>query len=161
MSPPQPVRQLSRSSGGEESLCCCEYINMDGQRTHMLACCCDCEAVDQAFDKWVANKIKDGGFRPFGPKLCWNNKDIVAKIIIDFGVSFGWIPRPLAVLVLLYIWVQLCMCTAMYGYCCVMVLLYTGTTMYWYCYVHVLLCMGTAMYRYYYVRVLLCTGTAV
>ena len=34
-----------------EGLCCCEYENMDGERSHIFACCCDCEAADQVADK--------------------------------------------------------------------------------------------------------------
>ncbi|GFS21470.1 palmitoyltransferase [Elysia marginata] len=38
-------------SGVSEPLCCCEYINMHGEKTHILAICCDCEALDETFDK--------------------------------------------------------------------------------------------------------------
>ena len=38
-------------SGLKEPLCCCEYINMHGEKTHILGICCDCEALDETFDK--------------------------------------------------------------------------------------------------------------
>ncbi|XP_005096754.1 palmitoyltransferase ZDHHC23 [Aplysia californica] len=39
------------SQAAGESLCCCEYENMKGERSHVLAACCDCEALDDTFDK--------------------------------------------------------------------------------------------------------------
>ncbi|XP_064651475.1 palmitoyltransferase ZDHHC23-like [Lineus longissimus] len=36
---------------GDESLCFCEYINDKGDRSHLLACCCDCQALDEAADR--------------------------------------------------------------------------------------------------------------
>jgi len=37
-------------------LCCCEYLNADGERSHILALCCDCEAVDKAADRLFAGQ---------------------------------------------------------------------------------------------------------
>lgn len=34
----------------EDPLCCCEYYNCRGERAHCLACCCECDALDQAAD---------------------------------------------------------------------------------------------------------------
>jgi palmitoyltransferase len=34
----------------EDPLCCCEYFNRRGERAHCLACCCECDALDQAAD---------------------------------------------------------------------------------------------------------------
>lgn len=34
-----------------EPLCCCEYENEHGERSHLLACCCDCQALDEAADR--------------------------------------------------------------------------------------------------------------
>ncbi|OCT93624.1 palmitoyltransferase ZDHHC23 [Xenopus laevis] len=45
-----------RGSETEESLCCCEYINQNGERSHLAACLCDCEAVDEACDRWISRK---------------------------------------------------------------------------------------------------------
>lgn len=44
---------------GEEGLCCCEYVNSRGERSHVAACCCDCEDLDDAFDRW-AKRISAG-----------------------------------------------------------------------------------------------------
>ncbi|XP_071531110.1 uncharacterized protein GABPI isoform X2 [Panulirus ornatus] len=32
-------------------LCCCEYISEDGERSHLLATFCNCEAIDEAFER--------------------------------------------------------------------------------------------------------------
>jgi len=37
----------------ESGLCCCEYVNSQGERSHLLALCCDCEALDSAVDTLV------------------------------------------------------------------------------------------------------------
>jgi len=45
-------------------LCCCEYHNSDGERSHLLALCCDCEALDQAVDRMVSGReVKSGMVR--------------------------------------------------------------------------------------------------
>ncbi|KAK3107111.1 hypothetical protein FSP39_007346 [Pinctada imbricata] len=40
----------------EEALCCCEFEDEKGERSHILACCCNCEAVDQACDSFITCK---------------------------------------------------------------------------------------------------------
>ncbi|XP_031588315.1 palmitoyltransferase ZDHHC23-B isoform X2 [Oreochromis aureus] len=35
------------------ALCCCEYMNRHGQRSHVAACCCDCEDLDDACDRFL------------------------------------------------------------------------------------------------------------
>lgn len=42
----------------EEVLCCCEYVNRHGERSHVAACCCDCEDLDDACDRWEEINIK-------------------------------------------------------------------------------------------------------
>ncbi|KAL5020358.1 hypothetical protein ScPMuIL_003250 [Solemya velum] len=37
----------------EDALCCCEYENMEGERSHILQCCCDCQALDELFDRFI------------------------------------------------------------------------------------------------------------
>uniref|UniRef100_A0A8C9Z5I3 Palmitoyltransferase n=4 Tax=Sander lucioperca TaxID=283035 RepID=A0A8C9Z5I3_SANLU len=37
----------------EETLCCCEYVNRLGERSHVVACCCDCEDLDDACDRFM------------------------------------------------------------------------------------------------------------
>ncbi|XP_049834334.1 palmitoyltransferase ZDHHC23-B [Schistocerca gregaria] len=36
---------------GRDSLCCCEYINRNQERYHMLECCCNCEELDICVDR--------------------------------------------------------------------------------------------------------------
>ncbi|KAG8450067.1 hypothetical protein GDO86_002620 [Hymenochirus boettgeri] len=48
------VKKRPRSgSDTEESLCCCEYINHKGERSHLVACLCDCQDVDDACDSYI------------------------------------------------------------------------------------------------------------
>lgn len=35
----------------DETLCCCEYVNRVGERSHVAACCCDCEDLDDVCDR--------------------------------------------------------------------------------------------------------------
>ncbi|XP_034562123.1 palmitoyltransferase ZDHHC23 isoform X2 [Notolabrus celidotus] len=37
----------------EETLCCCEYVNRHGDRSHVAACCCDCDDLDDACDRFL------------------------------------------------------------------------------------------------------------
>ncbi|XP_041823772.1 palmitoyltransferase ZDHHC23-B [Melanotaenia boesemani] len=37
----------------EDVLCCCEYVNRHGERSHVAACCCDCEDLDDACDRFL------------------------------------------------------------------------------------------------------------
>ena len=34
-----------------EDLCCCEYINSHGQRSHLMTLFCDCAELDDAVDR--------------------------------------------------------------------------------------------------------------
>ncbi|KAG7273334.1 hypothetical protein CRUP_030232 [Coryphaenoides rupestris] len=43
----------SRRSEADEALCCCEYVNRQGERSHVAACCCDCEDLDEVCDRWL------------------------------------------------------------------------------------------------------------
>uniref|UniRef100_A0A8C9W4G5 Palmitoyltransferase n=1 Tax=Scleropages formosus TaxID=113540 RepID=A0A8C9W4G5_SCLFO len=45
--------RASRPPEPNEPLCCCEYVNRHGERSHLAACCCDCEDLDQACDRWL------------------------------------------------------------------------------------------------------------
>lgn len=40
-----------RGSYDDSALCCCEYINEDKERSHLLATLCNCEAIDEAFER--------------------------------------------------------------------------------------------------------------
>ncbi|XP_069115200.1 palmitoyltransferase ZDHHC23-like isoform X2 [Argopecten irradians] len=47
------VMRPSSKVTSTEPLCCCEYENIKGEKSHILACCCDCEALDEAFDRCI------------------------------------------------------------------------------------------------------------
>ncbi|XP_068126984.1 palmitoyltransferase ZDHHC23 [Hyperolius riggenbachi] len=47
---PQPGADL------DDVLCCCEYINRKGERSHLAACLCDCEDLDEVCDRWITCK---------------------------------------------------------------------------------------------------------
>lgn len=40
-----------------EATCCCEYYNIEGQRSHLMATCCDCDALDVACDRSLSNSV--------------------------------------------------------------------------------------------------------
>ena len=44
---------MKKGDVSESGLCCCEYVNSQGERSHLLALCCDCEALDSAVDTLV------------------------------------------------------------------------------------------------------------
>lgn len=45
------VSVLPQGSQDDSALCCCEYINKDKERSHLLATLCNCEAIDEAFER--------------------------------------------------------------------------------------------------------------
>ncbi|MEE6473379.1 hypothetical protein FKM82_009987 [Ascaphus truei] len=48
------MRKKSRAgSDGEEALCCCEFIDQRGEKSHLAACLCDCEDLDETCDRWI------------------------------------------------------------------------------------------------------------
>lgn len=49
-------KRSRRSLDQDDPLCCCEYIDRHGGRSHMAACCCDCEDLDEACDRWMTKK---------------------------------------------------------------------------------------------------------
>ena len=52
-----PLAPNMRAAMGEEGvddpLCCCEYVNSKGERSHLLALFCDCAEVDDMVDRLV------------------------------------------------------------------------------------------------------------
>ncbi|XP_067009768.2 palmitoyltransferase ZDHHC23 isoform X3 [Anabrus simplex] len=34
-----------------DPLCCCEYVNSNDERSHILECCCNCEVLDQTCER--------------------------------------------------------------------------------------------------------------
>ena len=45
--------------GAREPLCCCEYFNEHGDRSHILTCCCDCQAFDEIFERLITCRSFD------------------------------------------------------------------------------------------------------
>ncbi|MBN3299149.1 ZDH23 Palmitoyltransferase, partial [Amia calva] len=54
-------RKGGQPAGEDESLCCCEYVDRQGEKSHLLACCCDCAELDQACDRWLKRESLDPG----------------------------------------------------------------------------------------------------
>jgi palmitoyltransferase len=50
-----PIRRASAAYPQDDTspLCCCEFFNRRGERTHVLQMCCACEEFDEACDLWV------------------------------------------------------------------------------------------------------------
>ncbi|XP_030625466.1 palmitoyltransferase ZDHHC23-B [Chanos chanos] len=46
-------KKAKRALEPDDPLCCCEYVDRHGGRSHMAACCCDCEDLDEACDRWM------------------------------------------------------------------------------------------------------------
>lgn len=53
-------------------LCCCEYYNLRGQRTHLIALCCDCEDLDNAVDQCLK-----------GQGISTEKYEIICKVVSD------------------------------------------------------------------------------
>nr|XP_020660053.1 palmitoyltransferase ZDHHC23 isoform X2 [Pogona vitticeps] len=48
--------KTSRSPEMEDTLCCCEYLDRNGQRSHLAACCCECDDLDECCERWLTCK---------------------------------------------------------------------------------------------------------
>ncbi|XP_010888339.3 palmitoyltransferase ZDHHC23 isoform X1 [Esox lucius] len=46
-------KRANKALEPDEPLCCCEYVDRRGDRSHVAACCCDCEDLDEACDRWL------------------------------------------------------------------------------------------------------------
>ncbi|XP_003219252.1 palmitoyltransferase ZDHHC23 [Anolis carolinensis] len=42
-----------RGPEAEETLCCCEYLDRTGERSHLAACLCDCQDLDEGCERWL------------------------------------------------------------------------------------------------------------
>ncbi|KAG7225021.1 hypothetical protein INR49_014476, partial [Caranx melampygus] len=51
-------KRASKVHEEEETLCCCEYVNRHGERSHVAACCCDCEDLDDACDRLLKREAQ-------------------------------------------------------------------------------------------------------
>ncbi|KAK9402328.1 palmitoyltransferase ZDHHC23 [Crotalus adamanteus] len=46
----------ARAAELEDTLCCCEYLDRKGQRSHLAACLCECEDLDECCERWMTCK---------------------------------------------------------------------------------------------------------
>ncbi|KAH0625028.1 hypothetical protein JD844_033046 [Phrynosoma platyrhinos] len=37
----------------EDTLCCCEYLDRNGKRSHLAACFCECDDLDECCERWL------------------------------------------------------------------------------------------------------------
>ncbi|XP_048202600.1 palmitoyltransferase ZDHHC23 isoform X1 [Perognathus longimembris pacificus] len=52
----KPVKKKKTEEPELEPLCCCEYIDQNGEKNHMAACLCDCQDLDEGCDRWLTCK---------------------------------------------------------------------------------------------------------
>ncbi|XP_036913300.1 palmitoyltransferase ZDHHC23 isoform X2 [Sturnira hondurensis] len=53
------VKAMKKNKAEEpelEPLCCCEYIDRNGEKNHVAACLCDCQDLDEGCDRWITCK---------------------------------------------------------------------------------------------------------
>ncbi|KAK7123763.1 hypothetical protein R3I93_022011 [Phoxinus phoxinus] len=55
------TKRSRRTLDQDDPLCCCEYIDRHGGRSHMAGCCCDCEDLDEACDRWMKKESQNPG----------------------------------------------------------------------------------------------------
>ncbi|XP_030890303.1 palmitoyltransferase ZDHHC23 isoform X4 [Leptonychotes weddellii] len=52
----KPVKKNKAEEPELEPLCCCEYIDRNGEKNHVAACLCDCQDLDEGCDRWMTCK---------------------------------------------------------------------------------------------------------
>ncbi|XP_035130030.3 palmitoyltransferase ZDHHC23 isoform X3 [Callithrix jacchus] len=52
----KPVKKKKTEEPELEPLCCCEYIDRNGEKNHVAACLCDCQDLDEGCDRWITCK---------------------------------------------------------------------------------------------------------
>ncbi|KAK2508253.1 hypothetical protein MC885_018863 [Smutsia gigantea] len=52
----KPVKKNKADEPELEPLCCCEYIDRNGEKNHVAACLCDCQDLDDGCERWVTCK---------------------------------------------------------------------------------------------------------
>ncbi|XP_021512473.1 palmitoyltransferase ZDHHC23 isoform X3 [Meriones unguiculatus] len=50
----KPVKKKKTEEPELEPLCCCEYIDRNGEKNHVAACLCDCQDLDEGCDRWLS-----------------------------------------------------------------------------------------------------------
>lgn len=51
----KPVKKKKTEEPELEPLCCCEYIDRNGEKNHVAACLCDCQDLDEGCDRAKKN----------------------------------------------------------------------------------------------------------
>ena len=46
----KPVKKTKAEEPELEPLCCCEYIDRNGEKNHVAACLCDCQDLDEGLE---------------------------------------------------------------------------------------------------------------
>ncbi|XP_073749628.1 palmitoyltransferase ZDHHC23 isoform X3 [Callorhinus ursinus] len=52
----KPLKKNKAEEPELEPLCCCEYIDRNGEKNHVAACLCDCQDLDEGCDRWITCK---------------------------------------------------------------------------------------------------------
>ncbi|KAM5281634.1 palmitoyltransferase ZDHHC23 isoform 2-T2 [Ctenodactylus gundi] len=52
----KPVKKKKTEEPELEPLCCCEYVDRNGGKSHLAACLCDCQDLDEGCDRWLTCK---------------------------------------------------------------------------------------------------------
>lgn len=47
----KPVKKKKTEEPELEPLCCCEYIDRNGEKNHVATCLCDCQDLDEGCDR--------------------------------------------------------------------------------------------------------------
>ncbi|KAJ6662247.1 hypothetical protein lerEdw1_012410, partial [Lerista edwardsae] len=52
----KPGKRKPEGPDTEDTLCCCEYLDRKGERSHLAACLCECEDLDECCERWLTCK---------------------------------------------------------------------------------------------------------
>ncbi|XP_064138202.1 palmitoyltransferase ZDHHC23 isoform X1 [Loxodonta africana] len=52
----KPAKKKKTQEPELEPLCCCEYIDRNGEKNHVAACLCDCQDLDESCERWIQCK---------------------------------------------------------------------------------------------------------
>uniref|UniRef100_A0A8D0BJ37 Palmitoyltransferase n=1 Tax=Salvator merianae TaxID=96440 RepID=A0A8D0BJ37_SALMN len=49
----KPGGKKARGPEMDDPLCCCEYLDRKGERSHLAACLCECDDLDECCERWL------------------------------------------------------------------------------------------------------------
>ncbi|XP_075398624.1 palmitoyltransferase ZDHHC23 isoform X1 [Tenrec ecaudatus] len=67
----KPAKKKKTEEPELEPLCCCEYIDQNGEKNHVAACLCDCQDLDEGCERWIT-------CRSIRPETCERIMDTVS-----------------------------------------------------------------------------------